>query len=260
MAPLPGRPTWIDLATPDLDAAQEFYSQLFGWGFADQGADFGGYRMITKDGKFVGGAMSSLMGPEGPTDQPQVPTCWTVYLHTPDMNATLAAAAQSGATVMLPAMDVGDAGRMGLVSDPAGAVVGLWQPLQFEGYEFTGQPGSPVWFECLSKNMAASEAFYRNIVGWDVNAMGGEGPRYVTNGEGNQACAGLCDAATFLPEQVPSFWRVYFGVADTDAACQRITELGGQVTDGPIDSPFGRLATVQDPQGAMFQVIQTQGA
>lgn len=65
-----GSPTWIDLGTHDIDGAAAFYGELFGWDFADQGEDFGHYNMITTNGAPVGGAMSSLMGPEGPTEEP----------------------------------------------------------------------------------------------------------------------------------------------------------------------------------------------
>ena len=64
------------------------------------------------------------------------------------------------------------------------------------------------------------------------------------------------DAAAFLPDGVPSSWSVYFGTDDTDAALVRIAELGGSVLEGAQDSPYGRLATVADPLGATFRVIQ----
>lgn len=57
---------------------------------------------------------------------------------------------------------------------------------------------------------------------------------------------------------MPSYWRLYIGVDNTDESLEKLKELGGTVLDGPEDSPFGRLATVQDPQGASFQIIQIQ--
>ncbi len=38
-----GTPCWVDLATPDLAAAREFYGALLGWSFVDVGPEFGGY-------------------------------------------------------------------------------------------------------------------------------------------------------------------------------------------------------------------------
>lgn len=41
----PGEVTWMDLATPDLAVATEFYRQVFGWNYIDTGSDFGHYHM-----------------------------------------------------------------------------------------------------------------------------------------------------------------------------------------------------------------------
>ncbi|MGO4957474.1 VOC family protein [Luteococcus sp. Sow4_B9] len=253
-----GNPTWMDLGTDDLDGAQTFYSELFGWNFNDQGPDFGGYRMIQLGDAFVGGAMDSRMTPEGLADEPQFPTSWTIYLRVDDIDAALARVEPAGGSVMMPAMQVGEAGSMALVTAPDGAVVGMWQPAEFPGYDFTGQPGSPVWFETMSKDYDAASAFYTEVFGWNLVQMPGipEGqPRYATNGSEADAGCGICEAHTFLPDEVPSYWRVYLQVEDTDAAVANIQHLGGRLLDGPMDSPFGRLATVADPQGGMFQVI-----
>lgn len=118
----PGSPTWMDLGTHDLEGAKAFHPELFGWEFVNQGDDFGGYTMIRKGHGFVAGAMSSVMTPDGMADEPQYPTRWTIYLHVDDVPACLEVA---GATVMLPAMQVGEAGWMGLVNALDGAVVGL---------------------------------------------------------------------------------------------------------------------------------------
>ena len=66
-----------------------FYTELFGWEFVDQGDDFGGYNMIKKGENFIGGAMSSLMTPEGPAEEPQYPTSWTIYLDVADIDVAL---------------------------------------------------------------------------------------------------------------------------------------------------------------------------
>lgn len=264
--PVQGGPIWLDLSTHDLDGAQRFYSELLGWSFQDGGEEFGHYHTITHEGRAIGGAMSSLMGPDGPTEEPNGPTTWTVYLRTSDIAATVSRAESAGAQVLFPPMDVSDLGSMTVLSDPAGAAVGLWQPGTFDGIQAAAAPGLPCWFECMSTDYDASEAFYRDVLDWDIARMGEDeaeqsedapsGVRYATHGAGEAAAAGLCEAASFLPEGTPSFWRVYFGAEDVDDALLTATRLGGTVLDGPMDSPFGRLATVADPQGASFQIIQ----
>ncbi|MGM7669640.1 VOC family protein [Microbacterium sp. A93] len=80
---------------------------------------------------------------------------------------------------------------------------------------------------------------------------------YANNHPGEAATAGLCGAPrAWFPEGTPSFWRAYFIVEDADAAAEQVRQLGGTVVDGPMDTPFGRLATVVDPAGATFQIAQ----
>ena len=48
--------------------------------------------------------------------------------------------------------------------------------------------------------------------------------------------------------------------ADLDGDIHRLRGLDGAVLDGPVDSPHGRVATVADPQGASFQLLQPPSA
>jgi predicted enzyme related to lactoylglutathione lyase len=55
----------------------------------------------------------------------------------------------------------------------------------------------------------------------------------------------------------PPHWSTVFAVADTDETCARAAELGGRVLMEPLDLPdIGRIAVLQGPVGAVFQVIQ----
>ena len=55
---------------------------------------------------------------------------------------------------------------------------------------------------------------------------------------------------------MPAHWSVYFAVADADATLAKIVALGGSVVVPAEDTPYGRLATVADPTGAMFKIVQ----
>lgn len=63
-----------------------------------------------------------------------------------------------------------------------------------------------------------------------------------------------------VPAAAPSVWMTYFAVDDADAAVDRLQDAGGTLLDGPIDSPYGRWALVEDPQGAKFCVITMPAA
>ncbi len=79
--------------------------------------------------------------------------------------------------------------------------------------------------------------------------------RYTTLGEGDDALAGIYDAANDMPEGTPSAWSVYFGVEDVDAALEQIEKLGGKVVRPAEDTPYGRLASAADPTGTQFKLV-----
>ena len=157
-----GTSTWIDLSVQDLDAAKAFYTGVFGWTFRDLGEEFGHYSILSNaDGAPVGGAMSvaGLTAPDGAA----LPVGWDAYLAVDDADARLATAVEHGATALTPVMDVGTDGRNVMLKDPTGATIGMWQAKEFEGFEFTGAPGSPVWFELMTLDFDAASAFYTTV-------------------------------------------------------------------------------------------------
>lgn len=244
-----GSPCWVDLSTSDTGQARAFYGALLGWEAEDANPEFGGYFNFTKDGVRVAGCLAK---------QPDVPMpdAWTVYLSTDDAAKTVDAAAAGGATVIAPAMAVGTLGSMALLVDPTGAFVGLWQPGEHTGFGIVGEPGAPSWFELMTRDYAGALDFYRNVLRWDTHTVSDtEEFRYTTMAVGEDWYAGVADAAGFLPEGVPPHWTVYFGVADADAAVAKVEELGGAVLRPAEDTPYGRIAHVADPTGAVFQVV-----
>lgn len=252
-----GSPVWVDLTVPDLEAVKPFYEELFGWDFEDYGEEFGHYHMITNGGAFVGGAMSQSGAGSGQ------PAAWSVYLKSNDIAQSLADTAEAGGAVLVPAMPVGDLGQMGVVTTPGGEALGIWENGTFGGFTMTRTVGSPVWFEVMSFDFDADAEYYRRVWGWNPSLLamdaGPDSPstRYANNRPGEAATAGLCEAnPSWFPEGTPSYWRAYFIVEDADEAARTITGLGGSVLDGPMDTPFGRLATVADPAGATFQIAQ----
>ncbi len=244
-----GAPCWVDLLTSDPDRSKEFYRRLFGWTVEDPGEEYGGYFNYLEDGVHVAGCMRND-GESG------VPDLWSVYLATDDADATIERAVAAGGHVMVPAMDVMALGRMAVLTDVGGAVIGMWQPGLHKGIGVLGEPGTPAWFELHTRGYEASLEFYRQVFGWKTAVASDTAEfRYSTLDVAGEQLAGVMDAGGFLPEGVPASWSVYFSVADTDAALAEIVALGGEVVVGAADSPYGRLATVADSTGAVFRVI-----
>lgn len=244
----PGVPGWIDLSTSDLEGAQAFYGDIFGWEFIDQGEEFGNYVMISKNGKMVGGMMTR--------QDESVPVAWTVYLTTDDINATSHAVTAAGGQMVYEPVVVGDAGSMSVAKDPAGAFVGFWQPDQFGGFELDAAAGAPCWFQIASTNFESSLEFYTGLFpNLTVGGMEMEGMRYNTLQSNGQDVAGLMDA-TWLPEGSPSYWELVLGVENTDVAVATARKLGATILNEGLDTEWGRMAALQDPQGALFAIIQ----
>jgi hypothetical protein len=69
--------------------------------------------------------------------------------------------------------------------------------------------------------------------------------------------AGLHGVGHGLPRDRGPHWQTYFEVADADATVRQVADLGGRVIRQPQNSPHGRVATVADPEGAEFSVIES---
>jgi uncharacterized protein len=156
----PGTPCWVDLGTPDLDAAAAFYGGLFGWSVEeDENAEqTGGYRQAKLRGKPVAGVM--------PLMQEGQPPAWSTYVSVEDADATTAKIREAGGNVLVEPMDVLDLGRMAVFADPTGAVFGLWQPGSFIGAEVVNEAGGVLWNELNTRDTEAAKAFYRAVFGW----------------------------------------------------------------------------------------------
>lgn len=245
---VPGQPCWIELFTPDSDAAADFYGALFGWTATPAQEEFGGYRMFLRGDQPIAG----LMANDGSAGSP---SAWSVYLASDDVTATADKARAAGGTVVAEPMPVGDLGHMVVLLDPAGALIGGWQPGTFPGFITRNEVGAPAWFETLSKQYDAVVPFYRDVFGWDTHTMSDVPEfRYTTLGQDENAQAGIMDGTTFLGDQ-PSRWQFYIQVEDTDATAAQAVELGATLLQPVDDTPYGRLGMLQDPAGVLFLLM-----
>jgi hypothetical protein len=232
-----GTPCWIDLSAPDLGAAKEFYGAVFGWSFLDLGPDFGHYQICQVDGR-AAAAIAPLMT-EGQ------PSAWTTYLASDDVN---------GGTLLAEPMDVPGAGRMCIALDPAGAVFGVWQAATTIGVEIYNEPGGLVWSDSRQPDPDAARQFYANVFGYRYQPVEGAPADYTTihlDGDPLGGMGGMMGA----PADTPAHWVAYFSVADADAAVTAATAGSGSALAGPHDTPYGRIAFLTDPNGAVFAVI-----
>jgi uncharacterized protein len=247
-----GNPIWIDLLTSDPERSRHFYTQLLGWTADSPDAQHGGYFTFRKDGGRVAGGMGKQPGMAQPD-------AWSVYLHSADARKTADEARARGATVIIEPETVEDLGVMSVILDPGGAGVGIWQPITHTGFEVSSGVNSPTWFELHTSRYDDALDFYRQVFGWNTVTMSDEPSfRYTIVQDGEHRIAGVMDNTAFGGGQ--SYWLVYFGVADCDAAAGRAVELGATVQREPEDTPYGRLAAISDPTGARFNLMAPNAA
>jgi uncharacterized protein len=248
----PGTPSWVELSSPDTDAAAAFYGELMGWTATEPGPaeETGGYRMFQQGEAAVAGLMGHM--------QEGQPTVWSTYVSVTDADDVAAKVTANGGSVMVPPMDVMEIGRMGFFADPGGAVFGVWQAKTFTGADLVNEPNSLCWNEVLTRDPEGLQAFYPAVFGWGVGRPGFDGApdSYRVWEVGGQAVAGMMEMTDeWFPAEVPSHWSVCFAVADCDATAAKAKELGATVTSEPMTMPIGRFAGFVDPQGAPFAVM-----
>src|SRR4051794_18900445 len=95
-----GQPTWVDLTTPDVDAARAFYQTIFGWEYDIGGPEFGGYTTARVGTRSAAGLVGPMPG------APPMPAAWCLYFASENLEADVARAVELGAKVLSPAMEV----------------------------------------------------------------------------------------------------------------------------------------------------------
>jgi predicted enzyme related to lactoylglutathione lyase len=248
-----GTPIWVDLSAADFEGAQRFYGDLFGWEI-----QVGDESLMYYSNALLDGARVAGLAPRQSEDQPSV---WTTYLASDDADATAAKIREHGGTVVMEPMQIEDYGRMLLATDPTGAFFGVWEGGTHTGAEKANEPGTVAWNELNTRDGKATDAFYSSVFG--VTTLKYDGPGgvdysvWAAGGTdiGADGVAGRLQMNEDWPDEIPPHWMVYFAVDDTDKACARIIELGGNVNVEPFDLPFGRTAVVSDPWGTHFSII-----
>jgi predicted enzyme related to lactoylglutathione lyase len=237
---------WIDLGTPDVRGARDFYGELFGWRFEEvPGAR---YLMCRIDGKDVTG-IHEHSAEEGAN--------WSSYVSVDDLEGPAARAAELGGTVGHEPFDVGGTARMSVIRDGVGAEVCLWQAKGFIGAGLVNEVGTWTWNELVTRDIEAAKDFYGALFGWETQDAPSAIPR------AGFTLGGLLVGGVHAPtEQEPDHprWTVSFKVADVDRSAEQVRRQGGTILLHPMDVPAGRFAVVADPAGAAFTVTAFPGA
>lgn len=122
-----------------------------------------------------------------------------------------------------------------------------------ERTEYT--PGTFCWTDLTTTDQAAAKAFYGGLFGWEAQDMPvGEDAYYSMMRRGGEDVAAIAPQPQHQRDAgAPSTWNSYVSVESADAVADRAQELGATVVASPFDvMEAGRMAVIQDPQGAFF--------
>lgn len=244
---------WLDLATTDTAGAKKFYTEVFGWEIMDipVGENMV-YTMLNLNGKPV--AALSDMQPD--QKAMNIPSYWTSYVAVDNAAEIMEKVAENGGTIVMPVMQIMEEGSMGIIQDPGGAFLGVWQALNMTGFAYYGEPGSVCWFEHGCHDRDKAIPFLEKTFGWksETSQMGDN--LYTTFMLGDKMVAGLYQMTPDMAS-IPSHWLPYFGIASIDTALEKVAELGGNIIMPKMFvGGVGHFAVVQDPQGGVFGLLQ----
>jgi len=250
-----GQFSWVDLAAKDLEAQTGFYEHLFGWTHTDEpaGPDMI-YRMFNSNGDVVAGA--GQMTPQA--YPPGTPSMWNTYVAVDDADAVASKASELGGSVPMPAMDVMEEGRMAVIQDPSGGMLGLWQSRHHKGATKFTEPVSITWNDLSTRDMNTAADFYEKLLGWSIERDGGSQPPYWQITVDGEPEGGIMPMPEQLPAEVPPHWMIYFAVDDVRATTEKVRQLGGNVEMEPMEAGQYVFSVISDPAGAVFAVMQVK--
>ena len=249
-----GTPIWYELMSAEPDASKAFYEDVIGWTVHPSDMPGMDYRMIdTGGGDFVGGLARHA---DGATPGGLTPG-WRFYIGVDDVDATVAKLTAAGGSVVIPAFDMPDVGRMAYVADPQGLnfyVMRGASDQDSNAWDRTAM-GKCNWNELATPDQASANAFYADVFGWsypDKMPMGEMGDYWFVEA-GGQTIGATMNAR---PDGPPPAWQFYFRAPDIEAAADKVKAGGGTVHAGPMDGPGGdRIIVASDPHGLIFGVV-----
>lgn len=242
---------WADLTTTDMGSTIEFYGSLFGWQTVEAHSEDQHYIFFTKDGKHVGGAglLTQEMVDNG------APTVWTSYIATDNADETVKKVEALGGKVIMPPAKIGDSGRVAMIAEPTGAIVGLWEADGHKGFDAFQEEHAACWFELATREPQTSLTFFKELLGWEGKTEEMPHTSYTTLMLGDKDFGGIIQMNEQWGE-MPAHWMVYFDVKDIKASCKKVEELGGKICVPITDIGVGSFSVINDPNGSTFTLFQ----
>jgi len=239
---------WFTLLSEDVDAAATFYSKLFGWDIVP--SPTGGLMALRSGQPFAGLNSIEDRLPEASE------SLWLAAIAVGDTTRSVAAARRLNATIHQDVTEVAGWGSYAVIQDPQGAPLLIVKPARTlggrQGY------GGWRWAELWTHDTGAAAAFYREVIGYEIENVQTGNDVYTAFSSGGQRNAGLIELQR---TDIASRWAPYVGVTDLRGMLVRVWQEGGQVLREPAEIDFeaagaNRVALIVDPSGAALFLYQ----
>ena len=250
---LPGKIIWRDLLTHDLKGSQEFYGSLFGWKFEAVGSasgfgDDSAYTLIRHKGQLIGG-MIDTMALNGRDDISQ----WVVVMSVEDVDKATSSFAANGGEVMTPPTDLKRRGRLAVVRDAEGALLGLLQTKDGDPTDSEPVVDGFLWDELWTSDVDSATKFYSDVTGLQADELNLEREQeasvaYRLLKSGDMPRVGIMPNPL---EELGPVWVSYLRVASPADIAAKVDTLGGRViVEAQARAIGGEVAFVAGPSGA----------
>lgn len=236
-----GKFVWHDLLTDDVEAAQKFYGNVFGWTFESKRD----YIQIFNAHDLIGGMLQVRS-----SDEQKTKAVWLPSMSVANVDKSVQYLKSKKSKVLKGPLDMEERGKGVLVSDPQGAEIVLLHTKDGDPKDGTPQVGDWLWNELWTNTPKESYAFYRHIGGYDGYTMR-DGYR-ILQSKGKWR-AGIRDISE---EALNAQWIPAIRVSDLKETISKVRSSGGEVLISPHEELHnGNVALIADTKGAVV-IIQ----
>lgn len=242
-----GRFIWHELMTNDPAAAASFYSDVIGW---TTRRDDGGYTTLLNGSIPIGGIPNLQSWKQG--GRP----IWTGTVLVEDVDRTVGLARDIGGVVTVEPIDAPNA-RFAILGDFMGGTMHVSRPTTRVQVRSSSKAGEFDWCEYETTDGFAAFGYYGMLFGWVSLEQRDGSP------SGKSTIFGRNGFPIGSVREEPGLdnrWLYFIRVADLDASIKRALAKGGSMRAEPMAVADGRVAVLDDPQGAAFALHQTAAA
>lgn len=241
---------WADVGCSDLARMKNFYGQLFGWSFEDIHHEGNMVYSIAYIAEIGGYQKSSVVALAPKQSQTQA-TKWELYVFVENLENSLDQLGDAEGGLVLPSMDVMDAGKMAACEDAQKNRIYLWQPTSHYGALVLNEKNSMMWFELITSEIEPTSQFLQSMFNWSVQHTSVDGDPYWFIWMEEVLIGGIHTRLTETGGK--KGWIPYFKVDEIDEYIRNCKELGGSIVFGPKPVPdLGSYAIAADPESNIF--------